>query len=123
MVVPLHAITTSNKNFQCGKNQHKGFEEIKQKNIQAPIISLPNLYKYFEADMDPSGYVVGVVLMQGGRSICYNSRMFLGGILNYRTYDKELYTLVEVVKKWKQYLMGKDIIIHMNHQPLHYLQS
>ena len=38
-------------------------------------------------------------------------------------YDKELYALVESVKKWKHYLMGKETIIHTDHQPLQYLQS
>ena len=40
--------------------------------------------------------------------------MFHDGLLNYPTYDKELYTLVQVVKKWKHYLMGKETIIHTN---------
>jgi hypothetical protein len=31
--------------------------------------------------------------------------------------------LVQSVKKWKHYLMGKETIIHTDHQPLQYLQS
>jgi hypothetical protein len=49
--------------------------------------------------------------------------MFHGGVLNYPAYDKELYTLVQVVRKWKHYLMGKETIIHIDHQPLQYLQA
>ena len=55
-------------------------------------------------------------LMQGGRATCYHSKMFHGGVLNHPTYDQELYALVQVVKKWKHYLMGKETIIHTNHQ-------
>lgn len=36
----------------------------------------------------------------------------------YLTYDKELFSLVESVKKWKHYLMGKEIVIHIDHQLL-----
>ena len=36
--------------------------------------------------------------------------------------DKELYALVQDVKKWKHYLMEKKTIIHINHQPLQYLE-
>jgi hypothetical protein len=71
--------------------------------------------------MDASGYAMGVVLMQGGKLVCYHFEMFHGGVLNYPTYDKELYALVQVVKKWKHYLMGKETIIHTDHQPLQYL--
>jgi hypothetical protein len=65
-----------------------------------------------------SGYAMGEVLMQGGRLVCYHSKVFHGAILNYPAYDKELYALVQAVKKWKNYLMGKETIIHTNHQPL-----
>jgi hypothetical protein len=34
-----------------------------------------------------------------------------------------LHALVQSVKKWKHYLMGKETIIHIDHQPLQYLQS
>jgi len=69
-------------------------------------------------DIYASEYVMGVVLMQGGNSICYHSKMFHGGVLNYPMYDKELYTLVKVVKKWKHYLTSKETIIHIDHHPL-----
>jgi hypothetical protein len=44
-------------------------------------------------------------------------------VINYPTYDKELYVLVQSVNKWKNYLMGKETTIHTNHHRLQYLQS
>ena len=72
---------------------------------------------------DASGYVMGVVLMQGGSLICYHSEVSHGAILNYPTYNKELYAMVQAVKKWKHNLMGKETIIHTDHQSLQYLQA
>jgi len=66
---------------------------------------------------------MGAILMQEGKPICYPFENFSGAILNYPTYDKEIYALVQVIKKWKHYLMEKEIIIHTNHQPLKYLQT
>jgi len=66
-------------------------------------------------EIDASGYVMEVVLMQGGRSVCYHSEVFHGAVLNYPTYNKDLYAMVQVVKKWKHYLMGKDKVIHTDH--------
>jgi hypothetical protein len=68
--------------------------------------------------MDVSGYAMGEFLMQIGKLVCYHSETFHGGVMNYPTYNKELYALVQVVKKWKQYLMGKEPIIHIDHHPL-----
>jgi hypothetical protein len=79
------------------------------------------LQKPFEVETYASGYAMGVFLMQGGKPICYHFEMFHGGVLNYLIYDKELYALVQAIKKWKNYLMGKETIIHTNHQPLQYL--
>ena len=123
VVAPLHGITMSGKSFQWGKNQHKAFDEMKRKISEAPVLTLLNLQKPFEVETYSSGYAMGVVLMQGGRSLCYHSEVFYGVILNYPTYDKELYALVQAVKKWKHYLMGKETIIHTDHRPLQCLQA
>jgi hypothetical protein len=66
---------------------------------------------------------MGAVLMQYRKSIFYHSENFNQVVVNYPTYDKELYALVQSVKKWKHYLLGKETIIHTNHQPLQYLQE
>jgi hypothetical protein len=64
LVAPLHAITSSGKRFQSGKNQKKAFDEIKIKIIQAPVLALPNLQNPFEVEADASGYAMVAVLMQ-----------------------------------------------------------
>jgi hypothetical protein len=57
--------------------------------------------------MDASGCAMIAVLMKGGKMVFYHSDMFYGGVLNYLTYDKKLYALVQVVNNWKHYLMEK----------------
>ena len=74
-------------------------------------------------EIDASGYAMGAVLMQHKIPICYHSETFSKAIINYPTYDKGWYALVQSVKKWKHYIMGKETIIHTDHQPLQYLQS
>ena len=65
---------------------------------------------------------MGAVLLQHGKLIVFNSETFNGVVTNYPTYEKELYALVQSVKKWKHYLMGKEMIIHIDHQLLQNLQ-
>ena len=65
--------------------------------------------------MDASDYAMGAVLMQNDKPISFHSEIFNGVVTNYPTYDKELYELVQSVKKWKHYLMGKETIIHTDH--------
>jgi hypothetical protein len=60
--------------------------------------------------------------MQGGRLVYDEFELFHGVVLDYPTYDKELFVILQVVKKWKNYLLGKYTTIHTDHQPLQYLQ-
>jgi hypothetical protein len=109
--------------FQWEGNKQKSFDTLKGKISTAPVLALSNLQQPFEIETDASGYAMGVVLMQYRKPICYHSETFNQVVVNYPTYDKELYALVQSVNKWKNYLLGKETIIHTDHQPLQYLQA
>jgi len=96
---------------------------LKEKISKTPLLALPNLQKPFEIETDTSDYAMGIVLMQHDKPICYHSETFISVVVNYPTYDKELYALVRSMKKWKHDLMGKETVIHTDHQPLQYLHS
>ena len=64
---------------------------------------------------------MGAILLQKGKPNYFHSETFSKEVINYLTYEKELFALVESVKKWKNYLMGKETVIHTDHQPLQYL--
>lgn len=61
--------------------------------------------------------------MEHGKPISFHSKIFNGVVTNYPTYDKEICAFVQSHKKRKHYLMGRETIIHTDHQPLQYLQS
>jgi hypothetical protein len=123
IATPLHALTSVKRGFQWGGSQQKAFDTLKTKISTTPVLALPDLQQSFEIETDASDYAMGAVLMQHRKPICYHSETFTTTVINYPTYDKELYALVQSVKKWKHYLMGKETVIHTDHQPLQYLQS
>jgi hypothetical protein len=109
--------------FQGGGKKQKYLDTLKENINAAPILALSNIQHSFEIDTDASGYTMGVVLMQSCKPICYHSKTFNQTVVIYPTYDKELYALVQSIMKWKHYLLGKEKIIHTDHQPLQYLQA
>jgi hypothetical protein len=123
IATPLHALTSVKRGFQWGGSQQKAFDTLKTKISIALILALPDIQQSFEIETDVSDYAMGEVLIQHKKPICYHSETFTIALINYPTYDKELYALVQSVKKWKHYLMGKKTVIHTDHQPLQYLQS
>jgi len=63
------------------------------------VLALSNLRQPFEIQIDACDYAMGAVLMHHGKPISIHSEIFNGVVTNYPTYDKELYILVQIVKK------------------------
>jgi hypothetical protein len=118
------SVSTSVKNtFQWEGKKQKYFDTLKENISIAQVLALPNIQKPFEIETNANRYAMGVVLMKNRKPICYHSETFNQVVVNYPTYDKELYALVPSVKKWNHYLLGNETIIHTDHQPLQYLQE
>eukprot|EP01018_Ginkgo_biloba_P018952 Gb_14582 [translate_table: standard] len=123
IATPLHALTKGDMKFGWTNTQEQAFNTLKKKTFEPPMLGLPNLQKPFEIEADASGYAMGVVLIQEGRSIAYYSETFSGVVLNYPTYDRELYAMHQAVKHWRAYILGKETVIHTDHKPLQFLQT
>ena len=94
---------------------------VESSTYQCTILDLPHFVKTFELKCDASGVGIGVVLLQGGHPSAYFSEKLHGTILNYPTYDKELYALVRALRIWERYLVSKEFVIHSDHECLKYL--
>ena len=103
IVAPLNAIVNKDVVFKWGQEQEKAFETLKDKLTKAPILALPNFTKTFEIECDASNMGIGAILLQEGHSIAYFSEKLNKSLLNYSTYDKELYALVRALQNWQHY--------------------
>jgi hypothetical protein len=77
----------------------------------------------FEIEFDTSQYVIDDVLKQGGDPIAYHSETQSDAKKHYITYAKEFYSLVQALKQWRHYLLGKETILHIDHHPLIFINS
>ena len=60
--------------------------------------------------------------MQDKRPIAFFSEKLGGAVLNYPTYDKELYALVRALEIW-HYLWPKEFVIHIDLESLKHLKG
>ncbi|WVZ58309.1 hypothetical protein U9M48_008590 [Paspalum notatum var. saurae] len=123
IAAPLNELTKKGVPFHWGKTQDDAFNLLKDRLTHAPLLQLPDFGKTFELECDASGVGIGGVLMQENKPVAYFSEKLSGPVLNYSTYDKELYALVRSLETWQHYLWPKEFVIHSDHESLKHIRS
>ena len=76
---------------------------------------------------DASDYAMGVVLGQRVdkvfRAIYYVNKTFNEAQENYSTTEKEMLAIVFACEKFRPYILGSHVIIHINHATIKYLMA
>ena len=85
--MPLAQLTRMTSKFEWTNECEKSFQELKQRLILAPVLTIPSGTKGFVVYNDASKKDLGCVLMQNGRVIAYISRQLKDYERNYHTHD------------------------------------
>ena len=103
------------------------FKEIKSRFVIAPIMATPDWKKEFEIMCDVSDYGIGAVLGQRAekifRAIYYARKTFNEAQENYSTIENEMLTMVYSCEKFRPYILGSHVIIHIDHAAIKYLMA
>jgi hypothetical protein len=126
VAAPLHALTKKNQTFHWSNDCQQSFDLLKQKLINAPILSLPRDGGRYLIDTDASDSGIGAVLsqIQDGeeRVISYASRLYSDTEKRYCVTRKELLAVVFFLKYFRQYLLGRPFLIRTDHAALQWLR-
>uniref|UniRef100_A0A2N9FNH1 RNA-directed DNA polymerase n=1 Tax=Fagus sylvatica TaxID=28930 RepID=A0A2N9FNH1_FAGSY len=111
---------SENAKFEWKEECEKSFQELKQRLVTAPVLTIPSSSGGFVIYSDASRKGLGCVLMQHGRVVAYASRQLKNYEQNYPTHDLELAAVVFALKIWRHYLYGEKCEIYTDHKSLKY---
>ena len=126
LLTPLTDLT-ANKDGKTGKKRgpikweqihQDAFEKIKQIITDNVMLSFPDFNKPFEIHTDASDYQLGSVIMQDQKPIAFYSRKLNAAQRNYTTGEREMLSIVETLRAYRNILLGHEIIIFTDHKNL-----
>ena len=90
IVAPMIQLTRKNAKFMWTEKCEKSFQELKQRLVTAPVLTIPSNLGGFVIYSDALKKGLGCVLMQHGKVIAYASHQLKSYEQNYLTHDLEL---------------------------------
>jgi hypothetical protein len=109
---------------------NKGFDELKKRFINTPILKHYDLNCQCILETDAPDFGFGAILSQSRddnalHPIAYHSRIFIPKEINYTIYDKELLTIVDSFILWRRYVDGYyfTLLIYSDHQNLEHFTT
>lgn len=117
---PLTAMTKKGL-FVWTKEGREAFEKLKQAMTTTPVLALPNFEVLFEVHTDASDVGIGAVLVQKGQPLAFLSKALGVRKVEWSVYVKEMMAVVEAVRVWRPYLVGRKFLIITDQQPLKHL--
>jgi len=126
LLAPLTDLT-SNKDGTTGKKRgpikwekvhQDAFDKIKQAITDDVMLSFPDFNKPFELHTDASDYQLGSVIMQERKPIAFYSRKLNSAQRNYTTGEREMLSIVETLRAYRNILLGHELVIYTDHMNL-----
>ena len=123
----LCSLLEKDTKFNFDESCQNSFEEIISRLVEAPIMEKLEWNREFEIMCDASDFAMGVVLGQKAekvlKAIYYASKTFNEAQENYSTTEKEMLAIVFACEKFRPYILGSHVIIHIDHATIKYLMA
>ncbi|KAL5779345.1 hypothetical protein ACOSQ2_010082 [Xanthoceras sorbifolium] len=109
--------------FEWTKEADSAFNNLKQAMTSTSTLAMPNFNEPFVIESDASGEGIGAVLTQQNRLIAFMSRALGVTKQSWSTYAKEMLVIIQAIKTWRPYLIGRKFYIHTDQRSLKYFEK
>jgi hypothetical protein len=120
ILAPLTALTSKKVRWKWTKECQAAFDNMKTVMARDTLLAYPDFSQEFEIHTDASDYQLGACISQNGKPIAFYTRKLKDAQLRYTVTEKELLSIVETLKEFRNILLGQKILVHTDHQNLTY---
>lgn len=125
IALPLTDLLKAGTPFKWTPECQAAFETLRDRLCSAPVLILPDFNLMFVVTTDAgNGTIAGVLQQDQGKGlqpVRYWSRKMNQAERNYSTTEQELLAVVEAIKTWSHYLVGRQFILETDHKALLYI--
>ena len=118
LLAPLSALLSNKVKYVWGEREQKAFNAIKRHVARKTLLTYPDFSRPFDIHTDASDLQLGAVISQGGKPIAFYSRKLQSFQQRYTTIEKELLSVVETLKEFRNILLGQRINVYTDHKNL-----
>lgn len=115
---PLRELLGKNVPFHWTLTHDTAWKKIKLILSTAPVLGYYDVNKPVILQADASSVGLGSVILQDNKAIAYASRSLTTTQTHYAQIEKELLAIVFGCERFRQYLIGKEVLVHTDHKPL-----
>ena len=122
ILAPLTELTSikKKKDFKWLPRHQEAFDAVKSALRRDVLLAYPDFSKPFTIHTDASDYQLGAVISQDNRPIAFFSRKLNSAQRNYTTTERELLSIFETLKEYRNILLRHEIHVYTDHQNLLY---
>ena len=107
--VPLNKVLKE-KHFKMTQEAINAFNILK-KCVENSVKATIDEEQTFIVETDSSEHSIAATLNQGGQPVAFFSRTLSPHELKYPSVEKEAYAIVEALKKWRHFLLGRKFVL------------
>lgn len=120
ILAPLTRLTSSKAKFKWTEVEQKAFNTMKKVISKEVLLTYPDFSVPFNIHTDASKRQLGAVISQRKKPIAFYSRKLNSAQVNYTTTERELLSIVETLKEFRNILLGQQLVVYTDHKNLTY---
>ena len=119
-LAPLSSLTSVKVKWKWTPEHQVAFDQLKALIAKETLLTFPDFSKEFEIHTDASKLQLGACISQEGKPVAFYSRKLQPAQTRYTTTERELLSIVETLKEFRNILLGQKIKVHTDHENLTY---